>query len=175
MEKEQPSYYAVIPARVRYADIMPNAKLLYGEITALANSKGYCWASNEHFAKLYNVSEKQVSLWLKQLIEHKFIETEIIKNQSGSLRKCYVLEERAVRTLRKGFADYQKVTGTLPKGNVPNRVGTLPKGNVNNKLNNKKNTVINNLEENRKGTYSPAKERLRQWFKERDIKKAECG
>ena len=31
---ETPNYYAIIPANVRYADLKPNAKLLYGEITA---------------------------------------------------------------------------------------------------------------------------------------------
>ena len=35
-EKVNPSYYAIIPASVRYSDIIPNAKLLFGEITALA-------------------------------------------------------------------------------------------------------------------------------------------
>lgn len=41
---EQPNYYAIIPACVRYAKIKANAKLLYGEITALANKTGECYA-----------------------------------------------------------------------------------------------------------------------------------
>ena len=37
-----PSYYAVLPAKVRYdPDLPPNAKLLYAEITALAGEHGY--------------------------------------------------------------------------------------------------------------------------------------
>ena len=151
--KETPNYYAVIPARVRYADIMPNAKLLYGEITALSNSKGYCWSSNNHFAELYKVSEKQVSLWLKQLAEHKFVEIELIKSQSGTLRKVYLLEEKVIRVLRKG--------------NVRNRGGTLPKGNTNNKLNIKTNTVI---KKDFRGQESPAKERIRELLKDKQYK-----
>jgi hypothetical protein len=64
---EKPSYYAIIPANVRYADIKANAKLLYGEITALSSQKGYCWSSNNYFAELYGVSKNTISLWINQL------------------------------------------------------------------------------------------------------------
>ena len=43
------NYYAVIPAEVRYSkNLKANEKLMYGELTALANEKGYCYASNEY-------------------------------------------------------------------------------------------------------------------------------
>ena len=62
MEKQiQKNFYAIIPAFVRYdKDLQPNAKLLYGEITALTNEKGFCWAENEYFANLYNVSTTSI-------------------------------------------------------------------------------------------------------------------
>lgn len=64
------AYYAIIPATVRYdKDICPNAKLLYGEITALCSDKGFCWATNTYFANLYSVSIKSISTWVSQLIE----------------------------------------------------------------------------------------------------------
>ena len=61
MDDFKPNYYAIIPANVRYdKDISPNAKLLFGEITSLCNQKGYCWATNEYFSTLYNVSDRVI-------------------------------------------------------------------------------------------------------------------
>lgn len=84
------SYYAIIPAGVRYdKSICANAKLLYGEITALCNQEGYCWASNLYFAKLYEVSNKSVSIWINSLINGGYLTVEIdIKN--GNKRKLFI-------------------------------------------------------------------------------------
>lgn len=81
---EKKSYYAIIPANVRYdADLTPNAKLLYGEITALCNERGYCWASNDYFSKLYGVSKKSISNWISALVKKGYIYSEI-KYKEGS-------------------------------------------------------------------------------------------
>ena len=73
------SYYAIIPANVRYdKELTPNAKLLYGEITALCNEKGYCWASNVYFAELYKVSKTSISKWISQLTAKGYITSKII-------------------------------------------------------------------------------------------------
>ena len=75
---ENPNYYAIIPATVRYSNITPNAKLLYGEITALSNKHGYCYASNAYFSSLYGVSKTSINNWINELIDNKFISREIV-------------------------------------------------------------------------------------------------
>lgn len=71
---ENVSYYAIIPAEVRYdKDLPPNAKLLYGEITALCNKEGYCFASNEYFANLYGVSKRSITGWIAALADKGYI------------------------------------------------------------------------------------------------------
>jgi len=81
---EQKGYYAVIPASVRYdKELTPNAKLLYGEITALTNEKGFCWASNEYFANLYSVSKTSISAWISQLAKGKYITLEMIYKEGS--------------------------------------------------------------------------------------------
>ncbi|WP_142419070.1 conserved phage C-terminal domain-containing protein [Clostridium sp.] len=73
------NYYAIIPANVRYdTKISDKAKLLYGEITALANKEGYCWASNAYFAELFGVNKKSISRNIQELVDRGYIISRII-------------------------------------------------------------------------------------------------
>ena len=77
MSEDKKSYYAIIPANVRYdKELTANAKLLYGEITALTNEKGYCWASNNYFADLYGVTPQAVSRWVNILAKKGYVNIE---------------------------------------------------------------------------------------------------
>ena len=78
MTEIKKSYYAIIPANVRYDEnLTPNAKLLYGEVTALCNEKGYCWAGNSYFANLYGVSNVSISKWINQLVKQGYLTSEM--------------------------------------------------------------------------------------------------
>ena len=85
--KETPNYYAIIPANVRYADLKPNAKLLYGEITALSNKHGFCFASNKYFAELYKVNKNTISSWISDLKNYGFITVKIERNVNNQITK----------------------------------------------------------------------------------------
>ena len=75
------SYFAIIPADVRYDEnLCAHSKLLYGEITALCNEKGYCWASNEYFADLYHVSIRTIQRYINNLSREGYIDINLIKN-----------------------------------------------------------------------------------------------
>lgn len=79
-----PGYFAVVPADVRYhKNLCANAKLLYAEITALADRTGICWASNDYFAELYQVDKKTISRWISQLNSYGFIEVKLQKSQGN--------------------------------------------------------------------------------------------
>lgn len=89
MEK---AYYAVIPANVRYDEnLKDKAKLLYGEITALANEKGFCWASNSYFAELYKVTKETISRLIKNLADGGYITIELVYDGKEIIgRKIYI-------------------------------------------------------------------------------------
>lgn len=88
-----PAFDAVIPAPVRHCqDLCANAKLVYGEIRALADNFGYCWASNGFFADLYKLTERSVARIIKQLAEYKFIDIKILRDKQGHVsgRRIYI-------------------------------------------------------------------------------------
>lgn len=76
------SLYSVIPARVRDDHALrPNAKLLYGELSALAQAEGYCWASNAYLAEQLGVACKTVEGLLKQLKDRGHIRLEVERDE----------------------------------------------------------------------------------------------
>ena len=90
-EETQINYYAIIPATVRYSkELKANEKLLYGEITALSNKNGYCYAQNRYFADLYGVSIETVSRWISNLQKCGFIEIEIKRNKNKEVIARYI-------------------------------------------------------------------------------------
>jgi len=100
--EEKPNYYAVIPAEVRYnPNINSNVKLLYGEISSLSNKYGYCIATNDYFANLYNVSTRTITDWIKALEDMTYI-TKVIET------KRY--EDGTIKKIRKLYLNHIEVS-----------------------------------------------------------------
>ena len=131
---ESPNYYAIIPAVVRYdKDLMPNAKLLYGEITALCNAKGYCWASTEYFANLYGVNKVSIQRWLRSLEENGYIHREVVYKEGTK-----EIEKRSITICNN--PSNKNVTTPLQKRYNPsnkNVTDNITSNNTNNNTSNK--------------------------------------
>ena len=94
MENENPSYYAIIPADVRYDKrLKANEKLMFGEITCLSNKLGYCFSSNNYFAELYDVTPQAISGWIKNLEKCGYITCEYLHNGTE-------IKERRIRIVK---------------------------------------------------------------------------
>jgi len=90
---ENPNYFAIIPAEVRYNEnLSPAAKLFYGEISCLTNKEGYCYASNQYFQNLYKVNESSILRWINQLIKEGYIYRELIYKKG-----CKEIESRHLK------------------------------------------------------------------------------
>ena len=81
MIKEQPNYYAIIPANVRYDETLsPFEKLMYGEITCLTAKDGKCWASNNYFSNLYKKDLSTIRRSITALVTKGYLKRVINKN-----------------------------------------------------------------------------------------------
>ena len=80
---EQPSYYSILTANVRYDPRLKNhadCKVLYSEITALSNKSGYCHATNKYFSKLYDRPVPTISKWINLLKDCGYLKIVMIKD-----------------------------------------------------------------------------------------------
>ena len=131
---DKPAYYANIPATVRYDKrLTPNAKLLYGEITALCNQEGYCWAMNAYFADLYGVSKTSISAWIGNLKEAGHITVQMNYKEGSK----HILN-RYIRILGEGIQEnfdtsQRKLNDPIQENLIDNKTD-----------NNKKNITVNN-------------------------------
>ena len=89
----QKNFYAIIPAFIRYDKRLPMlSRFLYGELTALCNEKGYCWASNRYFAELYEVSIETISRYIAKLKEFGYIRITYDSSKKDNDRRIYIAD-----------------------------------------------------------------------------------
>lgn len=167
--ENNPNYYAIIPAEVRYdKNLKDKAKLLYGEITALCNDKGYCYANNKYFASLYKVSIRTITDLIKSLIDNGYLKSELVyKDNSKEVvqRRLYLwkkssipLEEIFYTPLEENFQDNNTYINNTNNKYIYSRVIDY--------LNQKTGT---NYKSTTKSTKEHINARLKDGFKEEDF------
>ena len=111
-------------------------KLIYGEITSLANRMGYCFAQNRYFANLYKVSTHTVSQWISHLEKQGYIHTELIKNSRKEVkeRRIYIVDNPYV----------QKNTYPYVSKSTDSMYENVQDNNINNNIDDFFNLVMNN-------------------------------
>ena len=162
----KPNYYAIIPAEVRYNEkLTANSKLLFGEITALTNKTGVCWANNKYFAELYSVDKKTVSRWIHQLQEEGYLDIVMEYN-----KETKQITKRSMKITTSTPMD--KIVGggqKDPQGRDKNVQDNIY--NNNNKNNIKKNTATLKKVTDFRDDYILAYDHIIKLFHERNIPK----
>jgi len=95
-----PGFTALLPPRVRYdQELRPTAKLLYAEISAMADVTGFCWASNRYLAALFGVTKNTVTELLSQLAGRGYIEVEVLRDKKNAVseRRLYITDAGLMR------------------------------------------------------------------------------
>jgi len=91
---EKPNFYSILTPAIRYnRNLTWFDKVLYSEISALTNVKGYCYARNAYFEKVFSVSDKTIQRSIKRLEENNMIKTYLQKDEktrSILYRKIYL-------------------------------------------------------------------------------------
>lgn len=161
---EQPSYYSIITANVRYDNRLTDSeKLLFAEITSLSNKYGYCSASNGYFAKLYEVVKETISRRIAKLKECGYLRIEIVKDGK-------VIKQRKLYPLTQSSIPIDAKINTPIDNSVNTPIGAKVKENItSNNI-----TRLNNTSSNNNSATDVTRERFEEWWtlygKKRDKK-----
>ena len=127
IETEKPSYYAIIPAVVRYDEkLSASEKLMYGELTCLTNKLGYCYASNSYFAKLYGKDASTISRWVKDLEDCGYITINYERDGKQIVRRIIKMIDMSTGVLQK----YNEGIEFLQEGYCKNRKENITSNNI---------------------------------------------
>lgn len=157
---EQPSYYSIITANVRYDNRLTDSeKLLFAEITSLSNKYGYCTATNSYFARLYEVVKETISRRISNLTKYGYLKIETVKDgKQIKQRKIYPLTQSSIPI---------DVKINTP---IDNSVNTPIDANVKENNTSINNTSINNINRTDNSATDVTRERFEEWWKLYDKK-----
>lgn len=119
LEVNGSNWDSVLPAAVRYdSRLKGDAKVLYSEILLLSNKAGYCYATDQHLAALFDAGQRTAARHIAQLKKYGYIRIET-KRQGVTVtqRRIYPL------TLPKSSICQNSksiISGDSEKGNAKN-------------------------------------------------------
>jgi hypothetical protein len=86
--------FSIVPNFIKpQQGLSPMSKLIYGDIYSLAHQKGFCFASNTYFEKLYRISKSTVTKSINELQKLEYI---ICEYEHRNSRKIYLTEKKGV-------------------------------------------------------------------------------
>ena len=172
---EKPNLFAIIPAKVRYdKNLRANEKLLYGELTALTNKHGYCFASNNYFAELYEVTPQAISRWINNLKKQGYITIEYTyKNGTKEIEQRLIrlvsINCSEVSTKSSEVSTKSSEVSTNDLGGYQQKV----KGNnkiINNNINNNINKYMDTSKSTSKRFIKPTIEEIKEYCVQNDLR-----
>lgn len=114
----QPNFYSVLPAHIRYSEVLSDfEKILFSEIVALANVLGYCYASNNYFAKVYKKSTRTISQAISKLAKYEYVKIAIDK-ENGNKRRIYVVLENYFKMIELNKKQQDSIYKKLELNNI---------------------------------------------------------
>ena len=76
--------FVVITGQVHFDKNVTDKEVrVYGYVSALTNSKGYCYATNKYLAETFEVSEKTIQRAVNSLVEKGYLKSVIIRDDEG--------------------------------------------------------------------------------------------
>lgn len=122
-EENQIGYYAVIPSTVLFNEkLKANEKLLYAVITVLANKEGYCFASNNYLAELFNAKPHTISNWISNLNKLNFVCVEIIKNDKNEIVQRRIYPNDTPYTIKMTYPYVTEMTKSMSEKRQYNNI-----------------------------------------------------
>lgn len=84
---------SLLPAAVRYdSRLKGDTKVLYSEILLLSNKAGYCYATDQHLAALFDKRRETINRYIKSLVKYGYIKIESTRQGKTVVeRKIYPL------------------------------------------------------------------------------------
>lgn len=136
------NYYITIPAQVLHDNrLTPLSRLIYGELSALANIHGYAWINNNGLANRYEVSKYTISRSVSEIEKLGYIKSELVYKEGKKeveKRNVYILpiDEKRNTLLTKNAIPYcEKTQYPIDENRKDNNTLNNTLNNTNNKDN----------------------------------------